>query len=102
MSSQRTEYKKICTNCNAEILMKNVENKWVALENDASKLHRCYESKGATAITLTRTDEYRGGKSIEVMHDENVEAQDRQTIAINKLADAIFQLSEKKKRWGFF
>jgi Iap family predicted aminopeptidase len=45
MSNQSTQYVRKCKDCQGEILMKNIGDRWAALEKDGSTQHRCKKTE---------------------------------------------------------
>jgi hypothetical protein len=48
--SNLTQYVRKCKDCQGEILMKNLGDKWAALEKDGSTQHRCKKTTTTTNI----------------------------------------------------
>jgi hypothetical protein len=51
--SNTTQYIKKCSSCQGEILMKNLGDKWAALEKDGSTQHRCKKTEAQTQPLTT-------------------------------------------------
>jgi hypothetical protein len=72
MSNQTTQYVRKCKDCQGEILMKNLGDKWAALEKDGSTQHRCKNIQAqaqAQPLTANHKGIVTGGnesKSIEI------------------------------------
>jgi hypothetical protein len=66
--SNLTQYVRKCKDCQGEILMKNLGDKWAALEKDGSTQHRCKGTQAQTqAVTATAKGVVTGGNESKVI-----------------------------------